>query len=218
MTENRPIYAVYGKSGFGREVIPMVSTHFEGREEAQTIFLDDETTGQQINGYEVWTFEKFIAQPSSEKNIAIAIADGAIRARLAKKCSEADIKFLSITAENHIRMDDCVVGEGAIFCPFTTLTSNITIGVHFHCNIYAYVAHDCIIGDYVTFAPGVKCNGNVHIGDGAYIGTGAILKQGTPSKPLVIGAGATVGMGAVVTKDVAAGSVVVGNPAKPLIK
>ena len=73
-----------------------------------------------------------------------------------------------------------------------------------------------MIGDFVTFAPGVMCNGNVHIDDHAYIGTGAILKQGTPDKPLRIGRGAVVGMGAVVTKDVAPGETVIGNPARPM--
>lgn len=113
-------------------------------------------------------------------------------------------------------MDEVEIGASCILCPFVTLTSNIKIGKSFHANIYSYVAHDCEIGDYVTFAPAVKCNGNVVIEDGAYIGTGAIIKQGKPGRPIVIGEGATVGMGAVVTKSVSAGSVVVGNPAKPL--
>ena len=106
----------------------------------------------------------------------------------------------------------------AILSPFVTLTSNIRIGRNFHANIYSYVAHDCVIGDFVTFAPGVMCNGNIVIEDHAYIGTGAVIKQGVPDKPLVIGRGAVVGMGAVVTKSVPAGEVVVGNPAKPLQK
>ena len=75
-----------------------------------------------------------------------------------------------------------------------------------------------MVGDFVTFAPGVHCNGNVVVEDHAYIGTGAILKQGQPGQPLVIGRGAVVGMGAVVTKSVAPGATVVGNPARPLQK
>jgi acetyltransferase-like isoleucine patch superfamily enzyme len=46
---------------------------------------------------------------------------------------------------------------------------------------------------------------------GATIGSGATILGGVR-----IGAGATVGAGAVVTKDVAPGSTVVGNPARPL--
>jgi acetyltransferase-like isoleucine patch superfamily enzyme len=95
-----------------------------------------------------------------------------------------------------------------------TLTSNIRVGRHFHANLYSYVEHDCVIGNYVTFAPGVKCSGNIVVEDHAYIGTGALIKQGRPGQPLVIGRGAVVGMGAVVTKDVPAGATVVGNPAR----
>jgi acetyltransferase-like isoleucine patch superfamily enzyme len=95
---------------------------------------------------------------------------------------------------------------------------NARIGRFFHGHLYSYVEHDCVIGDFVTFAPRVSCNGNVHIGDHAYIGTGAVIRQGNPDKPLIIGEGAVVGMGAVVTKDVEPFTTVVGNPARPLEK
>lgn len=108
------------------------------------------------------------------------------------------------------------IGEGAVICDFAVVEPFAHIGRHFHANVQAFVAHECVIGDFVTFAPNAIANGNVHIGDNAYIGAGAIIRQGTSEKPLVIGAGATVGMGAMVTKDVPAGSIVVGNPARTL--
>lgn len=124
----------------------------------------------------------------------------------------------SVAAATIVQMDDVVLGEGVVLSPFVTLTSNIRIGRHFHANINSYVEHDCVVGDFVTFAPGVMCNGNVTIEDHAYIGAGAIIKQGQPGKPLVIGRGAVVGMGAVVTKSVPPGATVVGNPARVLEK
>src|SRR3546814_10482184 len=86
-------------------------------------------------------------------------------------------------------MDGVDCGEGMILSPFVTVTSNVKVGLGFHANIYSYVAHDSVIGDYVTFAPGVMCNGNVMIEDHAYLGTGAIIRQGEPGRPLVIGRG-----------------------------
>ena len=115
-----------------------------------------------------------------------------------------------------ILYDDIEIGDGGILCANSILTSNIRIGKHFHANIYSYVAHDCVVGDYVTFAPRVSCNGRVVIEDDVYVGTSAILRQGSHAKPLTIGKGAIIGMGAVVTKDVAAGTTVIGNPARPM--
>ena len=108
------------------------------------------------------------------------------------------------------------IGEGTILSPFVTLTSNIQIGQYFQANLYSYVEHDCVIGDFVNFAPAVKCKGYIIIEDHAYIGAGAVIKQGAPENPLVIEVGTVIGMGAVVTKSVAPGDKVAGNPAKKL--
>jgi sugar O-acyltransferase (sialic acid O-acetyltransferase NeuD family) len=146
----------------------------------------------------------------------VAIANSQVREKIVRRCEDDGINFFEVRASNVVQMDNVQLGEGAILCPFVTLTSNITIGRHFHANLYSYVEHDCVIGDFVTFAPGVMCNGNVHIEDHVYIGAGAMIKQGSPDVPLVIGRGAVIGMGAVVTKSVSPGVTVIGNPARIL--
>jgi hypothetical protein len=183
-----------------------------GNGDTEFRFIDDGDAGS--DG--ILSFEEFVALPFKNKLVAIAIANSITREKLAARCADAGLGILDVHAANAVVLDDVEIGEGAILCSFTHLTSAIRIGRYFHANIYSYVAHDCVIGDFVTFAPGVKCNGNVHIEDHAYIGTGAILKQGTPDRPLRIGRGAVVGMGAVVTKDVPVGTTVIGNPAKPM--
>jgi sugar O-acyltransferase (sialic acid O-acetyltransferase NeuD family) len=183
---------------------------------AQLVFIDDHPAAPFVNGHHVLTYTQWLSRPAQSRHLSIAIANSTVRQRLVERCAADDVRFFEVRASNVVQMDDVVLGEGAILCPFVALTSNIRIGRHFHANLYSYVEHDCIVGDYVTFAPGAKCNGNVVIEDHAYIGAGAVIRQGRPGKPLVIGQGAVVGMGAVVTKNVPAGVTVVGNPARPL--
>ena len=209
---------VYGASGFGKEVMPLARQQYPTLEKQQFVFIDDSGAGTSLNGYQVLSYEDFLKYPDQKKAVTIAIANSQVREKLVKRLTEDQIQHLNIHASNTVILDEVQIGEGSLLCPFTCLTSNIKIGKFFHANIYSYVAHDCVIGDYVTFAPGVKCNGNIHIEDHAYIGSGAVIKQGTPDQPLVIGKGAVVGMGAVVTKSVPPGVTVIGNPARILEK
>lgn len=209
-------FAVFGASGCGRGVLPLLRQHLRKTEVQpwELVFVDDYPQGESVNGHAVMTYAQWVERPASSRYVSLAIASGSVRERLADRCASDGVLFCEVKAASVVVLDDVQIGVGAVLCPFVTLTSNIRIGRHFHANLYSYVEHDCIIGDFVTFAPGVKCNGNVVVEDHAYIGTGAILRQGKPGNPLIIGRGAVVGMGAVVTKNVAPGTTVIGNPAR----
>lgn len=218
--QQHDLYAVYGASGCGRGIMPLARQQLAlvGVPASRLVFVDDAPGPVQVNGQRLLTYAQFVAEPAAARHAVLAIASSTVRETLAQRCAHDGVLPWAVAAPNVVRMDDVQLGAGAVLSPFVTLTSNIRIGRHFHANIYSYVEHDCVVGDFVTFAPGVHCNGNVVVEDHAYIGTGAILKQGQPGQPLVIGRGAVVGMGAVVTKSVAPGTTVVGNPARSLQK
>lgn len=201
---------VYGASGHGREIMPLVR--------GDAVFIDDAKASERIGHYDVLSFAQFCALEAEDKSVAIAVGDPAMRRKLAERCTVHGLPNASIFAEEFRQGDRCAVGQGAIFCRYSQITSDIHIGRYFHANIYASVAHDCEIGDFVTFAPGARCNGNIVIEDDVYVGSGAILRQGTPDKKMRIGKGAVIGAGAVVLGDVAPGAVVVGNPARELAR
>ena len=213
---NSAIFGLYGASGFGQEVMfwlkRQVNRDSPG---SDVVFVDDGSSMKELDGCAVLSYEAFLSRPEDHKFCTVAIAGAAVRQKLDEKLDRDGVRPLTILGDySFIR--GATVSDGAFVSAYVDITSNVRIGRCFHANTYSYVGHDCVIGNYVTFAPKVACNGNVHIHDHAYIGTGAILKQGTPEKPLVIGRGAVVGMGAVVTRDVPPGVTVVGNPARVL--
>lgn len=199
---------IFGSGGCGRGIMPLARAQYPGR---RLVFVEDAPHSASCNGHPIMALPDFAKVRGA--TIAIAVADPVARRRIAAACNAAGLGFFDVRAGDTMTMDDVEIGPGALVSPFCSFTSNIRVGAHFHCNLYSYVEHDCQIGDFVTFAPAVRCNGNVTIGDGAYIGCGAMIRQG-----LTIGEGAIIGMGAVVVADVAAGTTVVGNPARLLVR
>lgn len=222
-------YAIYGTGGFGREVAPLatesaaewLAAERPGTPESDeaVVFVDDaDDRPAALNGIRVIDFEQLISPDHRDRCIVVAIGDGRTREKIEAKCEAAGLTIGRLSAPTVRNLAANEIARGAVLCDGVIITANAKIGKSFQANLNSYVAHDCVVGDYVTFAPGVHLNGNIHVHDYAYIGTGAVFTQGKPGSPLIIGEGAIVGMGAVVTKPVEPYTVVAGNPAKSIRK
>lgn len=216
-------FGIYGIGGFGREIAPLAQKYVTESDsktmDNPVVFVDDsEAHPSHVNGIPVIGFGELTSDEHRDRLIVVAVGDGRVREKIEKRCLEARLSIGNVTAPTVRNLANNEIGAGSVLCDFVVITANAKIGRSFQANIYSYVAHDCVIGDYVTFAPNVHCNGNIHIGDYAYIGTGAVFTQGKNDGPLVVGEGAIVGMGAVVTKPVEPYSIVAGNPARPIRK
>ena len=201
------IYGIYGASGLGKEVLPLIRDKLKILNEYKDniFFVDDKIEpGKEsiLSECKVINFTDFKSIKANKYYMIITIADSNIREILTNKCLDNDIEIYDVRAGNVVQMDNVKLGDGYILAPFVTITSDVQIGRSFQANMYSYIAHDCQIGDFVTFAPSVKCNGNIKIGDGTYIGTGVIIKQGNHNKPIEIGKKVTIGAGAIISKNI----------------
>jgi len=210
------IYAVYGVGGFAREILPLVRDEVGKDENSQIYFVVDEEylpKTKELNSIEIISFNDFLQIRADEKFLTVGFSNLQRRIEVFEFCKNNNIHILNVKATNAVIMNNVQIDNGYILSPFTTLTSNIKIGVGFQANLYSYVAHDCMIGNFVTFAPGVKCNGHVEIGNNVYVGSGVIIHPGKAGKPLKIGHNSVIAAGSVVTKNIPNGMKVFGNPA-----
>lgn len=105
----------------------------------------------------------------------------------------------------------CLIGPGSVLLAQVVLTADVTIGRHVAVMPDAVLTHDDVVEEYATIASGVRLGGAARLRRGAYVGAGALIRESVS-----VGEWSLVGMGAVVLRDVPAGEVWVGNPARPL--
>jgi bifunctional UDP-N-acetylglucosamine pyrophosphorylase/glucosamine-1-phosphate N-acetyltransferase len=131
------------------------------------------------------------------------------------------------TIEESTIGDHCIVRNSVL--EETTLEDGVSMGPFSHCRPGAYLARNVRMGNFaevknsyvgaesdmgagvVTVNYDGECKHRTIVGDGAFIGSGTMVVA-----PVTIGEHGRTGAGAVVTKDVPAGALVVGVPARVL--
>jgi acetyltransferase-like isoleucine patch superfamily enzyme len=107
------------------------------------------------------------------------------------------------------------IGQGARIEAFVSVDAGLKrpthIGARSWLMKHVHIGHDAWVGQDCELAPGTVVGGHVQIADAVKVGVNATILPGVR-----VGEGARIGAGAVVTKNVPAGEVWVGNPARRL--
>ena len=187
---------LYGASGHAKVIIDILSS-LGIRVEA---LVDDNPGIDVLSSYPV------LHEHDGLSPFIISIGDNEVRKKIAEKVHS---DFAIAIHPSAIVSPSAEIGEGSVVMQGAIVQAYASIGKHCIVNTGASVDHECVIRDFVHLSPHCTLCGNVIVGEGTWIGAGAVVKQG-----IKIGCWCTVGAGAVVVKDVEDGATVVGVPAR----
>lgn len=204
---------IVGAGGFGREVFCWASdiAKIQSQWEIAGFLCDD------LHALDSFNYDAPIVgniqdyAPKDDEVLVMAIADPGSKLKLANKFEECGAKFITLIHPTVILGKNTTIGRGCVFCPYSSVSCDTTVGNFVTVNTRSGIGHDSHINDGCTLSSHVDLGGYVEFGTGVFVGSSANV---LPKKK--VGDFATIGAGSVVVRSVKPGTTVFGVPAKTI--
>jgi len=211
---SRPPLLIVAASGLGRETVEAVRA--AGTYEPAGVLDDDPARwGSTAAGVAVRGPAEAAAE-EPDAAVVLCAGSGQARAAIAARLAAAGVgeeRYATVVHPAAVVPASARLGAGTILLAGVVLTADVSVGRHVVLMPNAVLTHDDELADFVTVCAGVALAGAVRVGQAAYLGAGSLVRE-----RCTVGAGAVLGLGAVAVRDVPAGQVWVGNPARPLVR
>lgn len=135
--------------------------------------------------------------------LIVSIGDNNTRRLIAEKVNAT---FGIAIHPSAIISDSVKIDVGTVVMQGVIIQACTQIGRHCIVNTGASIDHECVIDDFVHISPRVTLCGNIHVGEGTWIGAGTVVIPGVK-----IGKWSIIGAGSVVDKDIPDGVLALGN-------
>lgn len=210
---------ILGAGGFAREVHYLIQdinrVAHSGRERVDSIevvgFIDEnaEHHGIMLHGLPILGGFEWLDGISRDTFLALGVGSPRAKKKFVDIALGLGFRFATLIHPETKMGENVRIGTGVVVAAGNYFTVDIVVGDYAMINLNCTIGHDASIGRFASIQPHCTIAGYTVVGEGTELGSNVTTNPGKS-----IGAWSLMGAGAVVVKDIPAGVVAVGIPAK----
>lgn len=208
------ILAIYGSGGLGKEILELAKEiNLIKNQWKEIIFINDFSQEKTLD-INVFSFEQMIDLfDKNSLQVIVGVGNPFDRCALWNKIKKHSLNSTKLIHPDITIPQSTTISEGVIICKGAFISCEVFLEENVCIQMNSSIAHSSIIGKHSIVAPLSAISGNCKIGTQTFIGTCSAIKE-----KISIGCNTIVSMGSVVMQDVSDNVIVMGNPARQLLR